>query len=368
MESWAMYVDQPHFGCLRPDLNVRQPLVKENGIRDNDANGVDGGVASLCRTPNACPGHQVRGESSSHGGLRGRHTGTAVAIGFAIPSHAGALHLPANTSTIRLMLSEQELEGDGEISGVTESRDTAVPFMVGLDEMLGVNWVNVWSPFWIGTHLFNAECHLGMVAGRCMLECVPGVFLHGMLAMYAFGDASLDESPDWLWTTLVLLDLYFVVCTCVYVIVETYGETYLNRLDSRPSIEGDDAAGVCQLAPSLFITCTVMCAATGCGVDLFAFIVWTVMSPMPAVAWMAPASLLAANAWIRTPAGVDQLCACWMCISQRLSTISVAAQFELMANSSMKNYVAFTTRPTTTDVFHEDDRTDTETTISSKVV
>eukprot|EP00978_Attheya_sp_CCMP212_P024102 scaffold75237_cov72-Attheya_sp.AAC.1 len=41
------------------DLNVCQLLVKENGIRDNDANGVGGGVASLCETPNACPGHKA---------------------------------------------------------------------------------------------------------------------------------------------------------------------------------------------------------------------------------------------------------------------------------------------------------------------
>jgi hypothetical protein len=56
-----------------------------------------------------------------------------------------------------------------------------------------------------------------------------------------------------------------------------------------------------------------------------------------------------------------------MRILQRLSTISVAAQFELMANSSMKNDGAFA-RPTTTDAFHDDDGTDTETTISSEIV
>eukprot|EP00978_Attheya_sp_CCMP212_P031508 scaffold119290_cov28-Attheya_sp.AAC.1 len=42
------------------DLNVRQPFVRENGIHDNDATGVDGGVTSLCKTPNACPaGHKA---------------------------------------------------------------------------------------------------------------------------------------------------------------------------------------------------------------------------------------------------------------------------------------------------------------------
>eukprot|EP00978_Attheya_sp_CCMP212_P019213 scaffold53564_cov40-Attheya_sp.AAC.1 len=45
------------------DLNVRQPLVKENGIHDNDANVVDRGVATSlsCETPNACPGHKSQG-------------------------------------------------------------------------------------------------------------------------------------------------------------------------------------------------------------------------------------------------------------------------------------------------------------------
>eukprot|EP00978_Attheya_sp_CCMP212_P010288 scaffold24824_cov48-Attheya_sp.AAC.2 len=285
----------------------------------------------------------------------------------------------ANTSTVRLRLSEQELEGDGEISGVTERRDTAVPLCLALTTFLALI-VLMYGPLFVLELAFsmpNATL-AWLLAAACLSVSLGGlllvvtgvtffgsVFLHGMLAMYAFGDVSLDpdESPDWLWTTLVLVGLHFFVCTCVYVI----GEIYLKRLDSRPSIEGDDAAGVCHLAPSLFIAGTVLCAATGCVVDLFAFIFWTVMSPMPAVAWMAPASMLAANVWIRSPSGMDRLCACWMWISQRLSTISVAAQFELMANSSMKNDGAFT-RPTTTDAFHDDDRTDTETTISSEVV
>jgi hypothetical protein len=309
-----------------------------------------------------------------------------------------------STSTVRLMLSQQELEGDGEISGVTERRDTAVPLWLALTKCLALIGLMYGPLFGLGlafsmtnatlAWLLGAAClsvSLGTflwMIGSLIVKCrrdpacrdifilflqgglflvVTGVtffgsvFLHGMLAMYAFGDASLDESPDWKWTTLVLLGLHFVVCTCVLVI----GEIYLKRLDSRPSIEG--AAGVCHLAPSFFITGTVMCAATGYGVDLFAFIFWTVMSPMPAVAWIAPASMLAAHVWIRSPAGVDRLCACWMWISQRLSTISVAAQFELV-NSSMKNDGAFA-RPTgtTTDAFHDHDRTDTETTISSEV-
>eukprot|EP00978_Attheya_sp_CCMP212_P027380 scaffold91683_cov52-Attheya_sp.AAC.1 len=44
----------------------------------------------------------------------------------------------ANTSTVMLMLSEQELEGDGEISGVTERRDTAVPLWLALTKCLAL--------------------------------------------------------------------------------------------------------------------------------------------------------------------------------------------------------------------------------------
>ncbi len=89
--------------------------------------------------------------------------------------------------------------------------------------------------------------------------------------MYTFGafgasSASLDESPDWLWTTLVLLDLQYLVCTCVSVIADIY----LKRLDLRPLSEG--AAGVCHLATSLFAYCTKLSGMTGIMVNLWALI------------------------------------------------------------------------------------------------
>mmetsp|Transcript_12964 Transcript_12964/g.23474 ORF Transcript_12964/g.23474 Transcript_12964/m.23474 type:complete len:331 (-) Transcript_12964:768-1760(-) len=306
----------------------------------------------------------------------------------------------ANTSTVRLMLSEHELEGDGEISGVTERSDTAVPLWLvartkqcaGMLLMYGplpgvafaftmtntaLAWlvgvaclsVSLGTFSWVILSLIcrcrrdPACCDLFifillgyLLQGVLIVTIVASVFLHVMWALYAFGDDdSLDESPKWNWTTLGLLDLHFVVCSCAIVIVHNYSQ----RLDSRPSIEGD-AVGPCHLAPSFFIYLAIMCATTGCGIDLWAVVLWTCMTPKPAVAWMAPALLLAANVWIGSSA-------CCMRISQRLSTISVAAQFELMANSSMKNDGAFA-RPTTTDAFHDDDGTDTETTISSEIV
>jgi hypothetical protein len=180
-------------------------------------------------------------------------------------------------------------------------------------------------------------------------------FLHVMFALGAlgaFGDADLDESYEWSWTALVLLELQFVVNTCVLSI----GHIYTKWLNSRPSIEG--ATGVCHLAPSLFLAyCTVAFGMAGVMVPFFALCFWTMTSPMPAVAWMAPVSMLAVHIWLRKLAE-DRLCACWMWISQRRSTNSVAAQFGL-ANSSMKK--------DGTDTFH-DDRTETETTFSSEVV
>mmetsp|Transcript_12965 Transcript_12965/g.23481 ORF Transcript_12965/g.23481 Transcript_12965/m.23481 type:complete len:330 (-) Transcript_12965:768-1757(-) len=305
----------------------------------------------------------------------------------------------ANTSTVRLMLSEHELEGDGEISGVTERSDTAVPLWLvartkqcaGMLLMYGplpgvafaftmtntaLAWlvgvaclsVSLGTFSWILVSLIcrarrDPVCRdmfiLFLQGGLFLVvqgvTFFASVFLHAMWAFYAFGDDSLNESPKWNWTTLGLLDLHFVVCSCAIVIVHNYSQ----RLDSRPSIEGD-TVGACHSAPSFFIFLTKICAMTGCGVDLFAVSFWTCMTPKPAVAWMAPALLLAANVWIGSSA-------CCMRISQRLSTISVAAQFELMANSSMKNDGAFA-RPTTTDAFHDDDGTDTETTISSEIV
>ena len=268
-----------------------------------------------------------------------------------------------NTSTIRLMLSQQELEGDGEIGGVAEIRDTAVPCWLALTKCLAILLAIlglIYGP-WFGlifaftmtnptlAWLLGAAClsvWMGTVSwitysliGRCRREpryrdtfiCIlqfglglvatvvtlsGGVFLHVLFDLYAFGafgdsGASFDESPDWLWTTLVLLDLQYLVCTCVYAIADIYIE---KRLDSRPSIEG--AAGACHFATSLFATCAKLTGIYGIMLNLVALVFWTVMSPMPAVAWMAPASMLAANAWIRSTR-VDRLCACWMWISQR---------------------------------------------------
>jgi hypothetical protein len=302
-----------------------------------------------------------------------------------------------STSTLRLMLSQQELEGDGEISGATERVPLWLALtkcLAGLGLMYGPLFGLALSFSMTNTtlgRLLGAAClsvSLGTFSwlmcgliGRCrrdpacrdtfilLLQCglflvVTGatffgsVFLQGMFAMYAFGDySSLDESPGWLWTTLLLLDLQFVVCTCVYVI----GDMYMKLLESRPSIEG--ATGVCHLAPYFFAYCTILFGATGTMVGFAALAFWTAISPIPAVAWMAPVSMLVVHAWIRST-GVDRMCACWMWISQRRSTISVAAQFEL-ANSSMEKDGAFATA---TDAFHMDDRTETETTISSEVV
>jgi hypothetical protein len=39
---------------------------------------------------------------------------------------------------------------------------------------------------------------------------------------FGASSANLDESADWLWTTLVLLDLQYLVYTCVSVIADIY--------------------------------------------------------------------------------------------------------------------------------------------------
>jgi hypothetical protein len=66
--------------------------------------------------------------------------------------------------------------------------------------------------------------------------------------LYSTGTGMKRRDPwGWSWTALVLLELQFVVNTCVYVI----GYLYTKWFNSRPSIEG--ATGVCHLAPSLFV-------------------------------------------------------------------------------------------------------------------
>jgi hypothetical protein len=244
-----------------------------------------------------------------------------------------------NTSTRRLMLPQQELEGHGEISGVTERRDTAVPLWRRLTKCLA-------DFVCIGVVVLLPNLFAFLFGGIC--------FLHYMFAMYAFG-----HDDGWLWTTLILLDLHFVVCTCISVIGAIC-------IELQPSIEGFTATGLCHLGLFLFSLCTLLFGLNGCTVDVFALVFWTIFSPMPAVAWMAPVSMLAVNVWLfgwLKAFGEDRLRACWTWISQRRSTNSVAAQFEL-AGSSMEKDGAF---PTTTDAYH-DDRTDTETTISSEVV
>jgi hypothetical protein len=85
----------------------------------------------------------------------------------------------SNTSTIRLMLSQQELEGNGKISGVAEGRDTVVPLWLALTKCLTLVLGLMYSPFF-GLGLAFSMTYPTLAWLLCAAGFMIFVFLHNL--------------------------------------------------------------------------------------------------------------------------------------------------------------------------------------------
>lgn len=164
---------------------------------------------------------------------------------------------------------------------------------------------------------------------------------------FAFGMDSVS-----VWATSVLLVLQVVVCFYA----KHIGEISYQRF-SLDSIDVSSAGAVCQMWKGFFALCLLMIGLTGMMIGLAAFIAWVILdSPRPAIDWIPPVVIVptffCCISFLR-----DSL------VGRSTTRYSVASQLEL-ANSPLEKDGPAASKMDGLD----DDKTDTETTISGEVV
>jgi hypothetical protein len=95
-----------------------------------------------------------------------------------------------STSTIMLMLSQQELEGDGEISDVTERRDTAVPCWLAVTKFLALLGLMYGPIFGFGLAFTITNPTLAWLVGAACLSVSLGTISWMMWPSFVGADAN----------------------------------------------------------------------------------------------------------------------------------------------------------------------------------